>query len=259
MLIAQISDLHVGVPGHLAFGRIDTAACLVRCIRNILQLGPRPDVVVASGDLVDSGTAGEYRRLRELLAPLPMPVYLMPGNHDDRLALRGEFRDHDYLPARSTLHYAIETPAVRLIMLDTVVPGTDGGALDALQLEWLEAQLAAAPNRPVLIFLHHPPVRTGISGMDAIGLAPESAARLGAIVSRHRQVECIACGHVHRDIETRWRGTRVSICPSTAYQSILDLATGEFEANSDEPPAYQLHYWNGTEIVTHTVAVTQRR
>ena len=256
MLVAQISDLHLGAPGHLAYDRIDTAAHLACCVKHILQLAPRPAAVVASGDLVDTGTAAEYGRLRELLAPLPMPVYLMPGNHDERSALRAEFRDHDYLPAGGTLHYAIETQVLRLIMLDTVVPGMDGGALDAPQLEWFAATLAAAPDKPALVFMHHPPIRTGISGMDEIGLAPEGAARLGAIVSRHRQVECISCGHVHRGIETRWHGTRVSICPSTAFQSILDLATGQFEANSDEPPAYQLHYWNGNEIVTHTVAVT---
>ncbi len=256
MIVAQISDLHIGAPGHLAYERIDAAAHLARCMKHILQLAPRPEAVIASGDLVDGGTVEEYRRLRELLAPLPMPVYLMPGNHDDRSALRAEFRDHAYLPADGTLHYAIETQPVRLIMLDTVVPGMDGGALDATQLEWLAATLAAAPDEPVLVFMHHPPIRTGISGMDEIGLAPDSAARLGAIVSRHRQIECITCGHVHRDIETLWHGTRVSICPSTAFQSVLDLATGKFEANSDEPPAYQLHYWNGNGIVTHTVAVT---
>jgi hypothetical protein len=63
------------------------------------------------------------------------------------------------------------------------------------------------------------------------------------------------CGHVHRGIQARWRGTVVSICPSTAFQGILNLRGDEFDASTDEPPAYQVHFWNGSELVTHTVAV----
>lgn len=258
MIIAQISDMHVSSKGSLVYGRFDTGACLARCVRHIRQLKPRPDVVLATGDLVDGGSAPEYRHLREAVTPLDMPVYLIPGNHDDRAALCEAFPERGYLPRPGeTVRYTVEGHPVRLIALDTVVRGAAGGALDAVQLDWLEAQLAAEPGKPTLIFMHHPPFRTGIRCMDEIGLEAESAARLGAIVARHHQVECITCGHVHREIQARWHGTRVSICPSTAYQSILDLATGEFEANSDEPPAYQLHYWNGAELVTHTVTVTQ--
>ncbi|MBI4194827.1 MAG: phosphodiesterase [Betaproteobacteria bacterium] len=255
MVIAQISDLHIGTAGQLAYGRIDTAANLARCVASILRLGPRPDVVVASGDLVDTGAAEEYRRLRELLAPLPMPVYLMPGNHDDRAALRAEFRDHSYLPAAGALHFAVGGHAIRLIMLDTVVADMDGGALGAPQLDWLAATLAADPEMPALIFMHHPPIMTGIRCMDEIALAADDVARLDAVVSRHPQVERIACGHVHRTVESRWCGTMVGICPSTAFQANLGLRTESFEVAADEPPAYQVHYWNGANLITHTLQV----
>lgn len=253
MVIAQISDLHIGAAGHLAFGYIDTAACLARCVRSILHIQPRPHIVVASGDLVDMGTAEEYRRLRELLAPLPMPVYLMPGNHDDRSALRTGFSDHGYLPSRGTLHYSVETEALRLIMLDTVVPGTDGGALDPRQMEWLATTLAAAPDRPVLIFMHHPPIMTGIRCMDEIALAADDTAELGTLIARCPRIERISCGHVHRVVEARWSGTVVGICPSTAFQ--MDLRKEGFDVATDEPPAYQVHYWNGAQLVTHTLQV----
>jgi 3',5'-cyclic-AMP phosphodiesterase len=260
MLIAQISDLHIGVRGSLAYGRFDTADALSHCVQRIRRLDPLPDVVLATGDLVESGGSEEYRRLRELLAPLAMPVHLIPGNHDNRTALCREFCDHSYLPPPGIrVYYAMDRHPLRLLALDTLVPGSDGGALDESQLDWLEAQLAAAPSRPTLIFMHHPPFRTGMNAMDEIALDAESSERLGAIVARHVQIECVVCGHVHRGIDARWHGTRVSVCPSTAYQSILDLATGEFEPNSDEPPAFQLHYWNGTELVSHTVAVTLHR
>lgn len=257
MVIAQISDLHIGQPGHLAYGRIDTAACFARCVGHLLRLRPLPEIVVASGDLVDTGTPAEYRLLRELLAPLPMPVYLMPGNHDDRAALRDGFNDHGYLfSTRDMLYYAIECRPVRLIMLDTVLPDRDGGALGAEQLEWLAMTLAVEPDKPTLIFMHHPPIATGIHYMDEIALAGDDAARLGAIISKHPQVERIACGHLHRMVEARWSGTVVGICPSAAFQSDFGLAGNKFAPAPDEPPAYQLHYWNRTQLVTHTLQVT---
>ena len=253
MIVAQISDLHISAPGQLAFGCIDSAACLSRCIISMLLLQPRPDRVVASGDLVNTGAPEEYRRLRDILAPLPMPVYLMPGNHDERSALRAEFSDHTYLPVHGTLHYAVETEAVRLLMLDTVIPGEDGGALDSRQMEWLDMTLAAASDKPVLIFMHHPPITTGIRGMDEIALDAGDISRLAGIVAGSSRIERIACGHVHRKIEARWAGTTVSVCPSTAYQIRLSL-NGDTLDPSEEPPSYQLHYWNGAELVTHTVA-----
>jgi 3',5'-cyclic AMP phosphodiesterase CpdA len=256
MLIAQITDLHVGAAGFLAYGRYDTSASLSRCVAHLLQQRPAPDVVLATGDLVDVGREEEYRRLKELLLPLPMPLYLIPGNHDDRDALRNAFADHAYLgPAGEPARYSIAGHALRLIALDTTVRGETGGALDEAQLEWLDKELAAAPREPALVFLHHPPFRTGIARMDTIGLAAESAERLGGVVSRHAQVQLLTCGHVHRAIQVRWHGTVASVCPSTAFQYSLNLADSRLEPSPHEPPAYQLHCWNGSELVTHTVAV----
>jgi 3',5'-cyclic AMP phosphodiesterase CpdA len=143
---------------------------------------------------------------------------------------------------------------VRLIGLDTTVAGETGGALDEAQIEWLEAQLAASPREPALVFMHHPPFRTGIARMDAIGLAAASAERLGAVLSRHAHVQLLTCGHVHRTIQVRWHGTVASVCPSTAFQYGLNLDGPGLEPSPHEPPAYQLHCWNGSELVTHTVA-----
>jgi 3',5'-cyclic-AMP phosphodiesterase len=257
MIIAQISDLHIGTEGSLAYDRIDAASCVSRCVAHIGQLRPQPEVILATGDLVASGRDEEYQRLREVLAPLAAPVFLIPGNHDDRSALYAEFRDHAYLPSRGgPVCYAVEEYAVRLLALDTLVPGEKGGALDAGQLDWVEAQLAAAPRRSTLVFLHHPPFRTGFSSMDDIGLNAASAERLGGIVSRHRQIELVTCGHLHRGIQARWRGTTASVCPSAAYQFCLRMEPAKLEPAIDEPPAYQLHCWNGTELVTHTVAAS---
>src|SRR5574338_1404217 len=103
MLIAQISDLHIKPKGELAMERVDTAGHLVHAVAHIQALRPAPDLILATGDLVDAGKPEEYAHLRSLLAPLPMPVYLIPGNHDARDSLRASFRDHRYLPAEGFL------------------------------------------------------------------------------------------------------------------------------------------------------------
>src|SRR3954469_5836710 len=96
-LIAQISDLHIKAAGKLSYKIVDTAGMLRACIAHMLKQPQRPDVVVFTGDLVDFGRPEEYAVLREIISPLGMPVYLLPGNHDDRAALREAFPDHAYL------------------------------------------------------------------------------------------------------------------------------------------------------------------
>jgi Icc protein len=92
ILIAQISDLHIKAPGALAYGRVDTAKALTRCVAALNEFRPRPDLVVISGDLADTPTAEEYDHLKRLLAPLELPWMGIPGNHDSRELMRGIFR-----------------------------------------------------------------------------------------------------------------------------------------------------------------------
>ena len=254
MVIAQISDLHIRRKGEFVCGRVDTAACLRRCVDALLKLEPRPDGVFASGDLVELGLAEEYQYLRELLAPLPLPVYLMPGNHDNRGNLRREFRDHAYLDnGKAFLDYTVEAYPVRLIALDTVIPHQGGGLLRPEQLRWLDGRLGEQPSKPALLFLHHPPFATGIPWMDALALA--NAEELGEIVAKYRNIEAVLCGHVHRSICRRWHGTITMTCPSPAHQITLDLRRDSSETFTLEPPGFLLHYWNGTTLVSHTVPV----
>jgi 3',5'-cyclic-AMP phosphodiesterase len=256
MLIAQITDTHIKPQGVLAYGRIDTAPYLARAVEHLLGLRPRPDLVLATGDLVDGGRPDEYRRLRELLAPLSMPAYLIPGNHDDRDALAAAFPDHAYLPRGGRfIQYVVEGYPVRLIALDTLVPGQVGGLLCAERLGWLAARLAEAPARPTVIFMHHPPFVTGIARMDAHGLA--NAGEFAELIGRHRHVQRIVCGHLHRPIQALVGGTLATTAPSTAHQVALDLED-EPLAFTMEPPACQLHVWSAeTGLVTHTSYIGQ--
>src|SRR5262245_15494841 len=129
MLIAQISDLHIMPEGRLMSGRVDTAPFLERAVAHLLALHPLPAVVLATGELVDAGSLAEYARLRAILKPLPMPVYVVPGNHDARDALRAGFADHAHLQDGAFIQYAVEDHPLRLIALDTLVPGAAHGEL----------------------------------------------------------------------------------------------------------------------------------
>jgi len=255
MLIAQITDLHVKAPGRLAYRHVDTAAMLSRAVETLAALDPAPDVVLATGDLVDLGTAEEYAHLRALLAPLRAPVLPIPGNHDDRTALAAAFADSPWLPrGGGFLQYAVEDWPVRLIGLDTVIPGLGAGRLCGERLAWLDARLAEATRRPTVLFMHHPPFRTGIAHMDAIGL--DGASGLADVVRRHPQAERVLCGHVHRPVQARFAGTIASIAPSVAHQVALDLGPAGPGALVMEPPGLQLHLWaEGEGIVSHTLPI----
>lgn len=243
MLLAQITDLHVTVPGGLLDTQYHTAERLERAVEHLLGLNPRPDAVVITGDLVDAGGEAEYARLVALLAPLPMPVYVVPGNHDERENMRAAFGPRGYLPERGFLCYEAEVGRVRLLALDTNIPGSPGGRLCPERLGWLDARLAEQPDRPTIVFQHHPPFATGIAMMDGMGLDGRDGLR--DVVARHPHVERVLCGHVHRSITRRFGGTIASTCPSTAHQVQLDLRDeGGGLAVIAEPPACALHRWS---------------
>ncbi|MCY1072627.1 phosphodiesterase [Nannocystis sp. RBIL2] len=251
MLIAQISDTHVSTPTGAEDSLLRTSEHLARAVAHLNRLDRRPDLVVITGDLVDRGEVGEYERLRELLAPLRMPVFLLPGNHDERDNLRRVFGEHGYLPRDGFLQYTVDDWPVRLVALDTHVPGQAGGRLCGERLAWLEARLAEAPERPTVVAMHHPPFSIGLPVMDAFGL--DGSDGLAAVLGRHPQVERVLCGHLHRPIVRRFAGTVACTCPSTAHQLALDLPPATRLAFVMEPPACMLHLWLGSDggLVTH--------
>src|SRR5260221_3525091 len=172
MLIAQISDTHILAPGKLyrapvesvlptterVYGEFDTAACLARAVGTLNAAVPRPDITLVTGDLVENGEPAQYEHLVSLLAPLQMPVFVIPGNHDAREPLRDAFGGAGYLPARGFLQYTLDDYPLRIVALDTLVPGHHHGMLCAERLGWLDQTPTAPPDRPPVVLIHHPPV-----------------------------------------------------------------------------------------------------
>jgi 3',5'-cyclic AMP phosphodiesterase CpdA len=248
MLIAQITDCHIVEPGALLQDRVDTAAMLRSAIAHIESLDPTPDVVLATGDLVNDGTPQQYANLVAILDSLSMPVIAIPGNHDDRANMAAAFGLAP-IDADQRMDLVVDGLPVRLIGLDTTIPGEHGGSTSPDQMRWLDEQLAAAPHSPTLIFQHHPPFATGIAWMDDVGLA---GSELEAdVVARHPQVQAIVCGHVHRSVHTTVGGVRASTWPSTGAQVALAL-DGTRYGYVDEPAAIALHHWSeGQGLVSH--------
>lgn len=254
-LLAQISDLHIQPLGKLIADRIDTAAYLERCVARLNALVPRPDAVIVTGDLVDQGTVEEYERLRALLAPLEMPVYLLMGNHDERGAFRSVFGDARYRSGGAFVQYAVDVGGLRVIALDTNEPRTSGGTLCAARRAWLAAELDAARDRDVILAMHHPPFATGIHFMDAARLDPGDTAAFAALVAQHPNVHRVICGHLHRPVQVRFAGTIASAVPSCAHQVALALDPRAPIALALEPPAFALHLWTPAGLIAHQAYV----
>ncbi len=248
MLVAQITDLHVAPDGSFMRQFVDSNELLARAVTYLNTMTPRPDVVLATGDLTDHGTAEEYALLREILGALEVPLFLVPGNHDEVDVLRAEYGTPSYV-YEDTFDSVIDDYEVRLVGLDSTVVGRHDGEISDAQLAWLDATLAAAPDRPTMLFLHHPPFETGVWWMDCIGLT--GARELEAVVRRHSQVRLVVAGHVHRSVTSAWGTTIVSVAPSTCHQVAMALHPDCPARMTNEPPMLALHQWTGDAFVSH--------
>jgi 3',5'-cyclic AMP phosphodiesterase CpdA len=255
VLIAQLSDPHVCAPGTLYQGLVDSNAMFEAAIRRLASLDPAPDLVLISGDVTEHATAEEYRHARRLMAAIAPPVLAIPGNHDEREGFRTAFADLGFLPPTGPLHFTSDAHGpVRVLGLDISVPGHHHGDFDDTAATWLEAALAAEPDRPTIIMMHQPPISTGIGFIDTYRCF--NGERLAAIVSRYPAVERVLCGHVHRQISVRFGGTLLLTAPSTTTAIALRLAPGAEPASFVEPPAMLLHHWRlDAGLVTHYLPI----
>jgi 3',5'-cyclic AMP phosphodiesterase CpdA len=256
MIIAQITDFHVRPPGRRAYGGIHTNAMLRAAVAKIASLDPAPDCVICTGDLTDCGLPEEYAEIADALSALPMPAFVIPGNHDRRDVMRETLGgSHRYLTQDPDfLHYVIDDFPVRLIALDTVIAGSHNGEICAQREAWLARTLERRDGGPTLIFMHHPPFRTGVTAMDA--MMCRTSPSFAALIARHPCIERVAAGHYHRPIVVRWAGTIGFVAPSTAHQVALDLRETEPTRLVMEPPGLALHvHREGVGIATHVVPI----
>ena len=250
MKFIHMTDTHLVDPGQQLYA-VDPAKRLAAAVRSICHEHPDAQFVAITGDLVQSGQETQYRALRETLSPLPMPVYLVPGNHDERLAMRRVFPDlagdrHGYV------QYSVDVTDARLLFLDTLEPGHSGGVLCANRLDWLAQELTRSNGRPVHVFMHHPPLAVGLPVMDCMGLAePE---RFWNTLAAHGQnVRHIYFGHLHRPVQGMINGIGFSCLPGTHHQVCFDIrmAAGDRVPGCHEPPAYGVVAADAQQTVVH--------
>jgi Icc protein len=253
MLVAQITDIHLGFdpqdPDELNRRRLDAV------LAALVEMTPRPDLLLATGDLVEDGFDEiSYPRLREILADLPFPVHFALGNHDSRADFLAWFPEA--ATADGFVQYAIEDHPVRILVLDTLEEGRHGGAFCELRAAWLRDRLGEEPERPTIIALHHPPIETGLSWMTENPDA-DWVLRLWDVVADSDNVVAMLAGHLHRPVVTQWAGTTLAICPSTAPQVALDLDRIDPDEPDGRPmivadaPWFGLHLWTGSGLVSH--------
>ncbi len=256
-LLIQLSDPHLRPPGRLFSGCVDVEKRLLRTLESITGLSPKPRALILTGDLADRGEPEAYRLLRELLSSLPFPSFLLPGNHDRRTPLREIFPDQPWstTAADGRLCYAVELDPFRLIVLDTLIEERPEGRVGTAQLAWLEEQLEAGDDRPILLAMHHPPLAAGIPHMDR--MACLDGPSLLHLLRRHGNVARILCGHLHRPAHLFWNGIPVTIAPACSFH--LDSAMFDARAESRyvlEPPGFLVHRRvAGTGLVSHAMTV----
>ncbi len=250
MLIAQLTDTHILEVDTDEEHYVDNNGRLAQAVASINAESPRPDVVLATGDLTNDGRPGEQAELMRLLGGLEMPVLALPGNHDSRDLMRASF-DQPWA-ADSHLSWSVDVGELRIIGLDTQLPGAVGGLFDAEREAWLASALAdaAAAGRPTLLAMHHPPFPTGIVWMDE-GCLP-GAERFEALIRANPQVGRILCGHIHRPVQSVVGGVLATVGLSTVHHVALNLRTDSTVELIRDPAGYQLHRFEGGRWVSHT-------
>lgn len=233
--LAQISDTHVRADDG---GK--AASQLKRAMAQAKDYGA--DIILLTGDLVNDAREDEYAVLAEAITDPPAPLFLMPGNHDDRGLIRRYFPQHHYLPREGALHFTIENYPVRIVALDDIVPGETHGLLRRSGAEWLESALSVERGKPTLVALHHPPFLTHDLLFDKIGLL--DAEEFANVIARHRQVLRVIAGHHHRIVIGQAAHAPVIVAPSSSWTYGLAMNEGQQIApKTAEQPGWMLHAW----------------
>lgn len=235
MIIAQISDTHIKTDSDT------TAERFIRTVEHLNNLPTLPDITIISGDCVQNGLPDEYERFQSIASKLRMPYYTIPGNHDERNTFLQVFGAQGSQALEGFAQYVIDLDPVRLIALDTNIPNDGAGDLCPARLKWLEERLSEAPERPTIIFMHHPPFLTGMQAFDEIGL--NHADEFGAIIKRHPQVELITAGHIHLPMIRRYQGTLAMTCTTIQHTMLPDPQPPRLMVRFEQHATALLHTW----------------
>jgi 3',5'-cyclic-AMP phosphodiesterase len=249
-ILAQISDPHLGEP---PIAGVKPKQALREVLAAIEALPNPVDAILVTGDLAEHAKPKEYALARELIGGLGVPVHVLPGNKDDRATMRAAFD----LPGEpdAPLDYAVDMGPLRLVVLDSSIPGEDRGDFTPAQLEWLKTELSAAPEQPTIIAMHQPPLITGMADWDSVIMAPADREALAAVIDRHPQVRAVVGGHLHRIATSTLAGRPVVVAPSTFVQARPDYEREKIRL-ADLFRGFVLHVLRDGELATQVEIVS---
>jgi Icc protein len=235
MIIVQTSDTHLVLDTPDADQRIRD---FERTVADLNALDPAPDVIVHTGDIVHNGRRDEYAEAVRILANARAPVYVLPGNKDDRANLRAAFSAAGYLsPDSAFVDYAVEDYPIRLIAVDTLSTASNRGDFCEERVRRLIGMIDAEASKPIAIFAHHPPFKVEV-GPDPINFeTPEIMARLQQALQHSGRVIAVFCGHVHRSTSGHVGRIPVMVAPCIA----TSLRKGEYPTRMQTRPIYNVH------------------
>lgn len=211
----QISDTHLFADPAAKLWDVAPDPMLDRALDALGELNKRPSFALITGDCSSDGSVDSYRRLAQKLERLETPLYYIPGNHDDA-DIMAKLLLGRALELRQKLTQSFEAYGWRFILLDSSVPGEDGGDLGDAQRAWLRTTLAAHPHTPTIVVVHHNPLPVGSAWLDPMMIADANA--LHAILDTSTQVRAVLFGHVHQVFEAERNGAQYLSAPSTFFQ-----------------------------------------
>jgi 3',5'-cyclic AMP phosphodiesterase CpdA len=254
--IAQITDLHVTTRDD-PLNQARNEYRLRTVLRSVHALKPRPAVIIASGDLVDRGQPGEYEELKQILKDCEIPIWFAMGNHDNRDAFVAAFSSGYHLDPNGYVQYALDLDGLRVVVCDTLEHGKDRSGFCERRAQWLSDTLDADRETPTVVFMHHPPILSGVHWMDPEPDAPWILQTAKAIEGREN-LAAVLCGHVHRGFQGMLAGKLVTTTPASSIQVTLDLRDIDMDRPDGreilvaEPPAYALVVVDGGRVTTHS-------
>ncbi|ORA84528.1 phosphodiesterase [Mycobacterium malmoense] len=248
-VLLHISDTHL-ISGGSLYGAVDADGRLGELLGQLKDSGVRPDAIVFTGDLADAGEPGAYRKLRAAVEPfaaeLGAELVWVMGNHDNRAALRSWLLDE--APTMAPLDRVRTIDGLRIITLDTSVPGHHHGEITKPQLDWLATQLRMSAPHGTILALHHPPIPSVLDLAVTVELRDQAA--LGRVL-QGSDVRAILAGHLHYSTTATFAGIPVSVASATCYTQDLTVAAGGTRGRDGAQACNLVHVYQDT--VVHSV------
>lgn len=250
--LLHLSDTHVRAAGSLLYDSVDSEAYLERALAAIEASGVRPDALVFTGDLADYGEHDAYDSIRRLVEPLAQrldaAVIWVMGNHDDRAAFRAHLLPDESAAAYAPVDRVDELDGLRIVTLDTTVPGAHHGEVTAAQRAWLADVLATPAPLGTILALHHPPVPSVLPLAATVELRDQ---HLLADIVRGTDVRAIIGGHLHYSTFATFAGIPVSVASATCYTQDLTVPVGGTRPRDGAQGFNLIHVFDDT--IVHSV------